>query len=490
MAGMADPEKLPTGVQSGRASTSGSSKIDKPDHWMYRSPKVGPFKLAWYASPISQLIVVSFVCFLCPGMFNALSGMGGGGQIDNDTVDKANTALYATFAVVGFFAGSITNKVGIKTALSFGGTGYCLYIASFLCFSHTQNRGFNIFAGSFLGVCAGILWSAQGAIMLSYPTEETKGRYISYFWIIFNLGAVIGGLVSSTDPIVLILKILTCPSQVPLGENLHATGNSTVTDGTYIGFIVLTFCGAILAWFLVDAKDVIRPDGSKVILMKNPTWQSELTGLLVTLKQDPWIILLFPMFWSSNWFYTYQFNDVNNAYFSTRASALNSILYWICQILGAGSFGWALDMKSIGRPMKAKIAWAALFVLTMGIWGGGFVFQETYTRETVDPDGSFVPMVGSSTQTVSANNLPANAFALGLEGFWLPRPHVLVHVLRLLRRCLANLRILVIAFAHAIQNLGANGKLGLWELSPTMAANSPILQDSTSKLEATSILCH
>jgi MFS family permease len=47
-----------------------------------------------------------------------------------------------------------------------------------------------------LGCCAGILWSAQGAIMMSYPSEKLKGRYISWFWMIFNLGAVIGSLVS------------------------------------------------------------------------------------------------------------------------------------------------------------------------------------------------------------------------------------------------------------------------------------------------------
>jgi len=40
------------------------------------------------------------------------------------------------------------------------------------------------------------LWSAQGAIMLAYPPEASKGRYISWFWAVFNLGGVIGALVS------------------------------------------------------------------------------------------------------------------------------------------------------------------------------------------------------------------------------------------------------------------------------------------------------
>lgn len=105
--------------------------------------------------------------------------------------------LAKTFAVVGFFAGTFTNKLGVKTALSFGGIGYCVYVASFLCYSHTSNGGFVIFAGALLGVCAGLLWTAQGTIMMSYPEEGSKGRYISWFWMIFNLGAVIGSLVSS-----------------------------------------------------------------------------------------------------------------------------------------------------------------------------------------------------------------------------------------------------------------------------------------------------
>lgn len=36
--------------------------------------------------------------------------------------------------------------------------------------------------------------------MMSYPNEASKGRYISYFWMIFNFGAVIGGFVSFWKP--------------------------------------------------------------------------------------------------------------------------------------------------------------------------------------------------------------------------------------------------------------------------------------------------
>lgn len=190
------PDVVSAGSYDSRThSGEEAGSFERPKTWMYRSIKVGPFKLPYYASPPFQLLIVSLVCFLCPGMFNALGGMGGGGQVDPRAANDANTALYATFAVVGFFAGTITNTLGIKFALSFGGIGYSVYVAAFLSYNHTQNYGFTVFAGALLGVCAGLLWTAQGAIMMSYPPEDSKGRYISWFWMIFNLGAVIGSLV-------------------------------------------------------------------------------------------------------------------------------------------------------------------------------------------------------------------------------------------------------------------------------------------------------
>lgn len=172
--------------------------------------------------------------------------------------------------------------------------------------------------------------------------------------------------------------------QVPLGQNIHVTTNSSVTDGTYIGFLVLTFLGACLAWTLVDAKHVVRKDGSRVIMMKNPTWKTELIGLWETLVSDPYVILLWPMFFASNWFYTYQFNDVNLAQFNTRTRALNSALYWTSQIFGATVFGFALDFPRASRRTRARCAWVALMVLTFAIWGGGYAFQMHYTRAEVN----------------------------------------------------------------------------------------------------------
>jgi MFS family permease len=338
-----------------------------PTGWKYRQRRIFGLNIPWYASPKVQLLMVAFVCFMCPGMFNALGGLGGGGKTDATLADNMNTALYSAFAVFGIFGGTFVNKLGVKWTLAFGGTGYCLYAISLLVSVHASVAGFNLFAGAWLGICAGLLWTAQGTIMISYPNEKQKGRYFAIFWGIFNMGAVIGSL-------------------IPLGENINIKTNATVSDGTYIGFIVLMAFGAFLALFLCNAGDIVRDDGSRVILMKNPSWQSELVGLWETLRFEPFVILLFPMFFVSNWFYVYQQNAVNGAYFDTRTKALNSLLYWLAQIIAAAIWGFLLDVQGVSRSARAKITWGVLFVLTFAIWGGGYAFEKKYTRDTVNTD--------------------------------------------------------------------------------------------------------
>lgn len=110
-----------------------AATLELPKSWKYRQLSIGSYKFPYYASPQVQLVIVAFVCFLCPGMFNALSGLGGAGNLDPKPADDANMALYATFSVIGFFAGTFTNKIGIKLALAFGGTGTYNTQMSLIC---------------------------------------------------------------------------------------------------------------------------------------------------------------------------------------------------------------------------------------------------------------------------------------------------------------------------------------------------------------------
>jgi len=320
-----------------------------------------------YYHPLTQIIMLGLVCFMSAGLFNALNGLGAGGQVDSTTSANANSALYATFAVAAFFSGSISNKLGPRLTLLMGSAGYPLYIGSFLAVNiHTHAQSFVIAAGAVLGVCAGLLWTAQGSLMLAYPTEQQKGRYIGVFWTIFNIGAVVGASVS-------------------LGQNFHSTANS-VGNGTYIGFLVLTLLGVVIPFLMVNPNDMIRTDGTKVTTPRHPSWKVELLGLWITLRTDPLVILLFPMFLASNWFYAWQFNEYNGALFNIRARSLNNLVYWLSQIVGSISIGILLDQRSLSRRLRAFSGWTILLVMVFIVHIWAFFYQKQYTRASIPPD--------------------------------------------------------------------------------------------------------
>ena len=88
---------LATSSESSHDGTGEEGNIDSdydPAKWYNKKPfgKFFPF-----SSGLSQILMVSFVCFLCPGMFNALSGMGGAGLSSATLSNNGNIALYLSF---------------------------------------------------------------------------------------------------------------------------------------------------------------------------------------------------------------------------------------------------------------------------------------------------------------------------------------------------------------------------------------------------------
>lgn len=95
---------------------------------------------------------------------------------------------------------------------------------------------------------AAVIWAAQTVIMISYPKESQKGKYIAIFWAIFNVGAVIGSL-------------------IPLAQTVNSEESDAVGDATYSAFLALTALGAIMAMFICNASKVVGRDGSTITLM-------------------------------------------------------------------------------------------------------------------------------------------------------------------------------------------------------------------------------
>ncbi|KAI9595858.1 major facilitator superfamily domain-containing protein [Syncephalis fuscata] len=321
-----------------------------------------------YRSPLVQIVMLGFVLFGTSGMFNALNGMGGGGQVDGNVSAKANTALYTCFALFGVVAGAIHNTLGSKILMIAGSLTYVLYAGSYLAFNHTGSGAFSIAAGAILGIGAALLWTAQGAIMMSYPTEDRKGRFISIFWVIFNMGGVIGGL-------------------IPFVANLNSTAKS-VNDSTYIAFIVIMAAASVIPIFMVNPNKMIREDGTPVVIEKSRSVGEEVMGIVKAFT-DWRMLCLLPMFLASNWFYSYQFDGYNAPLFEISTRGLNNVFYWGAQMIGAFGIGYFLDSPRFNRSVKAIYSLIAIAVISCAIWGGGLAMQLQYTAETAKQDINF-----------------------------------------------------------------------------------------------------
>lgn len=183
-------------------------------------------------------------------------------------------------------------------------------------------------------------------------------------------------------------------------QPLHSVYNPDNT--TQIGFLVLTLIGVSIPMSMADPHKMIRTDGTKVTTVTHRSWKVEIYGLYLTLVKDPMILMLFPMFLASNWFYTWrkshttygtlykielnadlflssEFNDYNGAIFNVRTRSLNDLVYWLSQMFGSIAIGSLLDRKHISRRVRAFSGWSILFgmVFVVHIWA--FFYQKYVT---------------------------------------------------------------------------------------------------------------
>ncbi|KAJ7534139.1 hypothetical protein O6H91_13G081400 [Diphasiastrum complanatum] len=317
-------------------------------------------QLPRYNSPVVQVILIGLVCFCCPGMFNVILGLGSGGLVSTTAANNSLTALYITFTVFGVLGGAICNILGPRMSVFLGCSSYVLYAGSFLNYNYTRNEGLVVAAGALLGVGASMLWAGQGAIMLSYPPAESTGVYISLFWFIFNLGGVLGGL-------------------IPFVLNNDSVAQS-VSNGTYVGLMVMMAVGTLIALLLVPVDKVIRDDGSRIT---STQYSNALIEGWATLKlfRNPKLLLLFPVCLASNFFYTYQFNNVNGLLFNIRSRSLNNIFYWTAQIIGSIGLGYLLDHGSPNRRQRGFMGLGLVALLTIVVYAGGLANQLQYSRQ-------------------------------------------------------------------------------------------------------------
>ncbi|KAG0075835.1 hypothetical protein BGZ92_002709, partial [Podila epicladia] len=142
--------------------------------------------MAKLSDPMTQIIILGFICFCCPGMFNALSGTGSYGldPKDSDVGNRAGTALSCLFAFSSLFAGALFNILGHRVLLILGEKGR--YFSVFWAI-------FNL--GGVLGnaIPIGIQWNSE-------KDGATDGAYIAYM-VIMTIGAFLTILLLPTDKV-------------------------------------------------------------------------------------------------------------------------------------------------------------------------------------------------------------------------------------------------------------------------------------------------
>lgn len=175
------------------------------------------------------------------------------------------------------------------------------------------------------------------------------------------MGGVIGGL-------------------IPFILNYHRGDNAaSVNDGTYIGFMVFMSIGTVLTLAILHPSRVVRDDGSSCTNIKYSSVPIEFVAILKLFLN--WkMLLMVPAAWASNFFYSYQFNNVNGVLFDLRTRGLNNVFYWGAQMIGSVMIGYLMDFSFKSRRMRGLMGIGVVALLGTGIWAGGLVNQLGYSR--------------------------------------------------------------------------------------------------------------
>jgi hypothetical protein len=293
-----------------------------------------------------------------------MQGLGNAGGSDPSVAATMNATLYATFSIFGVLSGSLFNLLGTKILMSFGALTYAFYAISVYLWGQVDESyaPMAVAAAAILGIGAACLWGAQGTMTLSYALENQKGLFFGLFWLIFNMGGVMGGFIS-------------------MGINLSPDEEraTSVTPETYFTFCGLMIAGGVFAFFFVlSPSRVIKSDGTAVVFEQ--TDAAEGLGELVQVAKlfsNRYMLLLTPLIIQSNWFYAYEFGGINGLLFDAPTRGLNSAIYWA--ISGVSSYiggTYYLDRESVGaRRQRAIRGLLVISAINVGQWIYALIYQ-------------------------------------------------------------------------------------------------------------------
>lgn len=281
----------------------------------------------------------------------------------------SNGVLYGVFAFSAIGAGSILNIVGPRWTLLFGITGYPVYQGAMWYFDQVGRLWFPIFAGAYLGLSAGCLWTTAAFTSTAYPEEKDKGRWRSIVWTANVSGSAVGAVVA-------------------MAISWNSTSQS-VPHSVYAVFIALECCSCGLALLIKHPKTLRRCDGTALATFDRISL-TDSVGITAKLLTDWRIIILLPCLFAAEMFFPFQ-ASMNAYVFNLRTRILNSLLNNLIQIPTCLFLGWILDNERFGtRKTRALIGitfdavWITGTYIAQTAWLASWKFDRSVSGPMID----------------------------------------------------------------------------------------------------------
>ncbi|WWD00433.1 hypothetical protein V866_007346 [Kwoniella sp. B9012] len=318
-----------------------------------------------YRSSLFQICVVSALAFCGPAMADAISGLGGGGQATPYTVNAAQCASYCAVAVISLLGGPLASRMGIKLMLIVGASTFAINGSAYYVNSKYGVQWYLIFGRFLYGAGFGFWYVAEAAIILSYPEEGRRGKYLAIWVGARNLGQLVGGSIS-------------------LARNAKAAAAGAIATSTYLIFVAIEAVGFPISFLISPPHKVRRSDGVPILLAAKQPWKTEFLLLwrCVTSKQ---MLLLAPI-----GFYSYFYGGVLSTYltnyFTVRARALSSFIVPSGIIVFTSIFGrFFLDNRRWNQRLRAQVGFAVFMVPSMACFAWLIVNQTKFMKMSKAP---------------------------------------------------------------------------------------------------------
>lgn len=294
-----------------------------------------------------------------------MNSLGAGGARKPYLVNASNALTFSLMVLTCYFSSVLVRFIGIKWTLIMGTTGYAPYAAGLYTNNRFGNEWLVLLGAALCGLSAGIFWTSEAAIALSYPEPYNQGRFLG-LWLTFRVGGqVLGGAIN-------------------LGINAKRDEAGSVSYYVYLVFIALQALAPFAGLLLNRPEQVERKDGVPVRLQITGSPLVELKEM-ATLFFSKNFLLIVPLIsqavYSEAVTFTYQ-----SLWFTVRVRALGSFLSGIVALLAGNLLGAFLDYTKLKLHTRARWAFFVIFGLqgAWWIWATILVTDFRKTQPTYD----------------------------------------------------------------------------------------------------------